>query len=1020
MKNLKRALSFALASVMLIGMMVVGASAVEFGDAEKIEHTDAVNTLVALNVINGKDDGNYDPEGIVTRAEMAKMITVALNGGKDLVIGTKAEPTYTDIKGNWAESYIEYCSNLGIISGRGDGTFDPNGTVTGNEAAKMMLVAMGWDSTIFNFTGANWALNVGVEANKVKLFDDLEDILPDLGLTRDDTAQLVYNGILGNTMEKSPNMSVTNGNITWDYTLVNKSIFSEKFGGLVWIGTFEGSDKNISTLSKGYIQVKGELESDDRVTGTVSFPYDFDMSNIGEEVKVLFKDGTGSKDNKPSKNDTIYGVFNTGNTTVITGILGDVKDLKDDEAQINIGGTKYDLKTSDTAADTVVTVIKNYDVSGQKTGYTTAQVKGSDAGDGVNSALTTALKAAKGDTIKAVTDSDGKVTTIYVTETKLGVVTAKNSEKVSISGIGTLTIADHEIYDGIAVDDVVNVTVLYKDKATTDGALAIVEEAEVISGEVDSYKGTESVTLDGTTYKIYDGKAMTTTGLGSKATAAFNGDDLGESFDLYMVNGYVAAAKQTSESASNYSVITAVKKNSSTSDVFAALQLQVLAADGTKTIITVSDDSDKTAYSDYAEGDIVTYTTDKSGDAIVTIEAKAGAAAAAVSYLKATKAFDGTTAANDAVYFTTDENGAYKAYNLRDLGNITVAKDTSYAVLVKNDRVVALFADNKQVPTGATSSAVYGIVTADKGTTKVDDVAKKWFTVGVNGEIYNVYLPTNSALGLKKGDIVTFNPTSDDVYADKDVTKCTASNMTVVYAEEYNTDDATLSVFTGIQKNGEAYEGTGRKVYAVADDVKIYYVDQDGDIASEAGTVPGFDTVAPVKNVALKVEAVDGVDTVKVMVVEVSGETAVINGLAAEVVNTLVDGLVQTAALPAAGGKAVLTPSAAKAWDATGSIVTEDGTVLYASNDKVVTASTASTEFYLMELAIKADAEGTTSYSVVRKVNNSEVVNKSGLTLTDGADTLYLLVGNKDYTEVTITVGANTYTLTYGTAPTEP
>ena len=56
---------------------------------------------------------------------MAKMITVALHGGVEPVLGTKTNPSFSDIKGTWAESYIEYCTSVGIISGRGDGTFDP-------------------------------------------------------------------------------------------------------------------------------------------------------------------------------------------------------------------------------------------------------------------------------------------------------------------------------------------------------------------------------------------------------------------------------------------------------------------------------------------------------------------------------------------------------------------------------------------------------------------------------------------------------------------------------------------------------------------------------------------------------------------------------------------------------------------------------------------------------------------------------------------------------------------------------
>ena len=163
MRNLKRVLSLALASVMLIGMMVVGASAVnydDFSDKDKIVNKEAVSTLVELGVIAGKDDGTYDPTGIVTRAEMAKMICTVLNGGNDPQLGATPVVTYTDTLGHWAAPYIEYCSNLGIVAGRGDGTFGPNETVTGSQAAKMLLVAAGYQSAIEGFTGANWELSL--------------------------------------------------------------------------------------------------------------------------------------------------------------------------------------------------------------------------------------------------------------------------------------------------------------------------------------------------------------------------------------------------------------------------------------------------------------------------------------------------------------------------------------------------------------------------------------------------------------------------------------------------------------------------------------------------------------------------------------------------------------------------------------------------------------------------------------------------------------------------------------------
>ena len=88
MRNLKRALSLALAAIMLIGMMVVSASATgldDFSDKDKVVNKDAVSMLTPLGVINGKEDGSYfDPTGNVTRAEMAKMIATVLNQGADV------------------------------------------------------------------------------------------------------------------------------------------------------------------------------------------------------------------------------------------------------------------------------------------------------------------------------------------------------------------------------------------------------------------------------------------------------------------------------------------------------------------------------------------------------------------------------------------------------------------------------------------------------------------------------------------------------------------------------------------------------------------------------------------------------------------------------------------------------------------------------------------------------------------------------------------------------------------------
>ena len=199
MRNLKRALSLALAAIMLIGMMVVSASAAgfdDFSDKDEIVNKDAVSMLTILGVINGKEDGSFfDPAGNVTRAEMAKMIATVLNQGADvdgLYVGMNTG--LTDVKGHWAESYINYCYSLGIIAGRGNGKFDPAATVTGNEAAKMLLVAAGYDAQLAGLTGADWAIKTASLASTLGIFDNLSVATSD-PLTRDNAALLIYNAL---------------------------------------------------------------------------------------------------------------------------------------------------------------------------------------------------------------------------------------------------------------------------------------------------------------------------------------------------------------------------------------------------------------------------------------------------------------------------------------------------------------------------------------------------------------------------------------------------------------------------------------------------------------------------------------------------------------------------------------------------------------------------------------------------------------------------------------------------------
>lgn len=194
MKQLKRPLGLALCFVLLMGLTVGTVSAAEFTDSADIVHKTAVDTVTDLKIMSASEDGAFDPEGTVTRAEMCRIICLILNGGNEPQFGDVAS-SYSDVDGHWATAMIEYGTDLGIIAGRGDGTFDPDAPVTGVQAAKMLLVAIGFDPASEEFTGSDWAIAVNVRANQKGFYEGFESLNPSSALSRDSAAQLINNAL---------------------------------------------------------------------------------------------------------------------------------------------------------------------------------------------------------------------------------------------------------------------------------------------------------------------------------------------------------------------------------------------------------------------------------------------------------------------------------------------------------------------------------------------------------------------------------------------------------------------------------------------------------------------------------------------------------------------------------------------------------------------------------------------------------------------------------------------------------
>ena len=195
MRNLKRALSVALASAMLLGMMMVGTSAKgidDFTDKDKIVNQDAGAVTAEIGVFDGYENGSFGPENVVTRAEMAVIICTMLYGAGVNVNQFAETSVFTDVP-DWAEGYVNLCASLGIVAGVGDGKFDPSATVTTAQAVLMLCRTLGYFQSATDF-GNDWMLAATAKGTELGMYGDLK-LTANAGLTRDNVAELVFNAL---------------------------------------------------------------------------------------------------------------------------------------------------------------------------------------------------------------------------------------------------------------------------------------------------------------------------------------------------------------------------------------------------------------------------------------------------------------------------------------------------------------------------------------------------------------------------------------------------------------------------------------------------------------------------------------------------------------------------------------------------------------------------------------------------------------------------------------------------------
>lgn len=172
---------------------------ISFDDLAQAEWArSAVMYLAEKGVVSGKAKNVFAPNDIVTRGEFLKMLTMAVG-----VPQTGAQTAFTDIEDHWAKNYIAAAVNAGIAAGVSETEFAPNMTITREMGAAFALRAFNYknfpcDKDAAEFSDHNEISPFAVDAvyvlKNAAIMSGVGDNMfnPKGSMTRAEAARMIY------------------------------------------------------------------------------------------------------------------------------------------------------------------------------------------------------------------------------------------------------------------------------------------------------------------------------------------------------------------------------------------------------------------------------------------------------------------------------------------------------------------------------------------------------------------------------------------------------------------------------------------------------------------------------------------------------------------------------------------------------------------------------------------------------------------------------------------------------------
>ena len=505
--------------------------------------SDVVDTLVSLGVIEGFEDGSFQPNGTVTRAQMAKMIYVLRTGNSDASAYNDDKTSFTDIGTHWARGYIKYCQSLNIIAGKSATKFDPNGNVTAQEAAKMLLVTLGYDAQKAGLVGAGWASKTNALADENGLLENVNTSFT-ASCPRQYAAQLIYNAIDAATVVWRDD-AYTNQN----YNGKDNQTIGEKYMGLSkTVGILEevtkDNDKDTYSLYVNTDKYEDECSGKKLLNNFTKVSKDYSALKY-QKVKVLYKD-----------KDKVFGVYAmTDDNTVVSAVMDQVK--MDSADKIKIDGTKY---TVDTNNSTVY--VNGKDTNTKIATWVNANSEGENIG--------------KASTVQAISNSsNNKINFLKVTTFETKKVTYVGKDYVNAGK--KYEKDDANFSSDLKKDDYVAISA--KENYADDKVL--LTKLETVEGKVTGTKGNDQVLIDGTWYTA-DYKANTN-------KVIDNWPSNGATVKLVLLNGFVQLVDTVTVGSSDFALVI---ETGSSNGLGSSKVADVLFADGTRKTVDLDSDSE--------------------------------------------------------------------------------------------------------------------------------------------------------------------------------------------------------------------------------------------------------------------------------------------------------------------------------------------------------------------------------------------------------------------------------------------